>query len=66
MSVPYKKLPARVKDMVRKIWQKPAGGGSITFGSGGTGHGSTTSPLGADGEVAFKKKPPRKGRPDGA
>jgi len=60
----YKSKPARVIDKVRKMWQKPAGGSWITFGAGGTGHGSTTSPLGADGTVAQKKKPKRKGRPD--
>ena len=56
----YKKLPARVKDKVRKIWKKPAGGSWITFGASGTGHGSTTSPLGADSTVPVKKKPKRK------
>ena len=64
MSIPYKKLPARVADKVRKMWQKPAGGSWITFGASGTGDGGTTSPLGADGKVAQKKKPGRKGRPD--
>jgi hypothetical protein len=60
----YKSKPARIRDKLRKIWKKPPGGGSVTFGSGGTGHGGTTSPIGSDGEVAYKKKPKRKGRPD--
>lgn len=60
----YKSKPARIKDKLRKIWKKPAGGGWITFGSGGTGHGSTTSNIGSDGTVPVKKKPARKGRPD--
>jgi hypothetical protein len=60
----YKSKPARIADKIRKMWKRPAGGGSVTFGSGGTGHGSTTSDVGSDGEVAYKKKPKRKGRPD--
>ena len=55
----YKKPAARIKDMVRKIWKKPKGGGSVTFGAAGTGHGSTTSNIGSDGLVKFKKKPRR-------
>ena len=66
MSEPYKPKPPRAKDKVRKQWQNPAASGSETFGAAGTGHGSTTSPLGADGTVPYKKKPARKGRPDGA
>ena len=67
MSVPYKPKPPRVKDKVRKIWKKPPfGGGQTPFGSAGTGGTGTTSPLGADGTVPYKKPPPRKGRPDGA
>ena len=61
----YKSKPARIVDKVRKMWKRPKGGASVTFGSGGTGHGSTTSDVGSDGEVPFKKKPKRKGRPDG-
>ena len=60
----YKSKPARIVDKVRKMWKKPAGGSSGTFGAAGTGHGSTTSPIGVDDTVAQKKKPPRKGRPD--
>ena len=60
----YKKPAARIKDKLRKIWKKPSGGSWITFGSGGTGHGSTTSAVGSDGLVPKKKKPARKGRPD--
>lgn len=60
----YKSKPARIADKIRKMWKKPAGGGWITFGAAGTGHGSTTSPIGADGTVPQKKKPKRKGRPD--
>lgn len=65
MSVPYKKKPARVPDKARPMWKRPAGSTSGTFGSGGTGHGGTTSAVGNDGEVPYKKKPKRKGRPDG-
>jgi hypothetical protein len=65
MSVPYKKKPARIQDAVRPMWKKPSGGTSGTFGSGGTGHGSTTSNVGNDSTVPLKKKPKRKGRPDG-
>ena len=60
----FKKPMARIKDAVRKMWQKPPGGNLGPFGSGGTGSTGTTSPLGADGVVAQKKKPARKGRPD--
>ena len=67
MSVPYKSKPARIKDAVRKMWKRPGGGSGMgPFGSGGTGSTGTTSPLGADPAVPYKKKPPRKGRPDGA
>ena len=63
MSVPYKKKPARIKDKLRKMWKRPGGGKKIgQFGTAGTG---TISPIGSDGNVPFKKKPPRKGRPDG-
>jgi len=54
----------RVKDKLRKMIKWPKGSGSVTFGSGGTGHGSTTSDMGSDDTKAYKKKPPRKGRPD--
>ena len=67
MSVPYKKKGARVKDALRKIWQKPSGGSDLgPFGTAGGGSTGTTSPLGSDPAVTPKKKPPRKGRPDGA
>ena len=56
----YKKKPNRVKDAVRKMWKKPSGGDWITFGAAGTGDGGTTSPIGADGKVAEKKKPKKK------
>ena len=60
----YKSKPARIKDALRKMWRNPAASKSETIGSAGTGHGSTTSPIGADGTVPYKPKPPRKGRPD--
>ncbi len=61
----YKSKPARVKEMVRKIWQKPSGGSSLgPFGTAGGGGTGTTSPLGSDPTSSYKKKPPRKGRPD--
>jgi len=67
MSEPYKPKPNRVKDKVRKAPSKPAGSDKLgPFGSAGTGSTGTTSPLGADGTTAYKPKPPRKGRPDGA
>lgn len=56
----FKKPVARIKDKVRKMWQKPGGGSWITFGAAGTGDGGTTSPIGADGKVSEKKKPKRK------
>ncbi len=45
-SGPFKKKPNRIRDKLRKLWQKPSGGKTST--------------------VPYKKKPPRKGRPDGA
>jgi hypothetical protein len=59
----YKSKPARIADMVRKIWKKPKGGSSGTFAGG---HGGTTTTLAVDDTVGYKKKPPRKGRPDGS
>ena len=58
-SAPFKKKPARLKDKPRKMWKKPAGGSNVTFGAAGTGHGSTTSNIGSDGLIKFKKKPRR-------
>ena len=60
----YKKPLARIKDKVRAMWKKPAGGNLGPFGSAGGGSTGTTSPLGADSAVTHKKKPARKGRPD--
>jgi len=61
----YVPKPARIKDKLRKIWKRPSGGtGMGPFGSAGGGSTGTTSPLGADPAVPFKKKPKRKGRPD--
>ena len=57
----YRKPSKRIKDMVRRIWKKPSGGGSGTFPGG---HGGTTTTLAVDDTVAYKKKPARKGRPD--
>ncbi len=65
MSIPYKKLPARVKDKVRKMWKKPSSGKAYSDNLAGAGHGSTATGLN-DETVAYKKKPPRKGRPDGS
>ena len=62
----YKPKPGRVKDKVRKAWKKISGGDHGPFGSAGGGSTGTTSPLGADSTVPYKKPPPRKGRPDGA
>jgi hypothetical protein len=61
MSEPYKPKPGRVKDKVRKAPSKPAIEGSGTF-SGGGGFSAQSQV----GEVPYKPKPPRKGRPDGA
>ena len=67
MSTPYKPKPGRVKDKLRKMWKKPSGGKKIgPLGSAGGGSTGTTSPLGGDPATAYKPKPPRKGRPDGA
>ena len=64
MSVPYKKMPGRVKDKLRKMWRKPGASKSGwtvgTFGSAIAAKASQTS------DVPYKPKPPRKGRPDGA
>ncbi len=57
------KQTARVKDKVRKPTVWPAGGKSGTFDGG---HGGTTSPLAVDDTKPYKKKPARKGRPDGS
>jgi len=57
----YKPKPPRVKDKVRKPVRRPAGAPSGTF-SGGGGFSAQSQV----GEVPYKKKPPRKGRPDGA
>jgi hypothetical protein len=62
----YKSKPARIKDKVRKMIKWPGGSKTGTFGSAGTGHGGTTSNIGTDNTKPFKKKPPRKGRPDGS
>jgi hypothetical protein len=57
----YVPKPARVKDKIRKIWRKPPGASSGTLSGG---HGiSAQSQV---GEVPYKKKPKRRGRPDGA
>jgi hypothetical protein len=63
MSVPYKKKPNRVKDKVRKGVKMPSGGSSGTFAGG---HGGTATTLAVDDTVAYKKKPKRKGRPEGS
>ncbi len=61
------KQTARVKDKVRKptIWPKGSDKQG-PFGSAGGGSTGTTSPLGADDALPYKKKPARKGRPDGS
>ena len=60
----YKSKPARIREMVRKLWKRPAGSSAMgPYGAGGTGNTGTTSPLGADDAVSYKKKPARKGRP---
>jgi len=61
MSEPYKPKPPRVKDKVRKAPSRPASESSGTL-SGGGGFTAQSQV----GEVPYKKKPPRKGRPDGA
>ena len=59
MSVPYKKKPNRIKDKLRKMWRMP---GAQKAGTLSGGHGATA---GSQGDtVPYKKKPPRKGRPD--
>ena len=64
-SAPFKKKPARVKDKVRPVWKKPSGGTSTgPYGTAGGGSTGTTSPLGSDPTSSYKKKPPRKGKPD--
>jgi hypothetical protein len=61
----YKSKPARIADKLRKMIKWPAGSSTLgPFGSGGTDSTGTTSPLGADSAVPYKKKPARKGRPD--
>ena len=65
MSVPYKGKPGRVKDKVRKAPKMPSSSKSGTLGTDGHG-GSATGATPNDDTVPYKKKPPRKGRPDGA
>lgn len=61
----YKSKPARIVDKVRKMWKRPAGSGTVNFGTtiggvtGGTGGLASTH-----SSPTYKKKPPRKGRPD--
>lgn len=64
MAYKGKGAGARIKDKLRKMAKWPKGSQSGTFGAAGTGHGSTTSNIGNDDTKAYKKKPPRKGRPD--
>ena len=57
----YKPKPARIKDKIRKLIRWPSSPESGTFSGGhGISAGSQV------GSVPYKKKPARKGRPDGA
>ena len=60
--MPYKGAGhgTRIRDKLRKIIIWPSGSPSGTFGAAGTGHGSTTSPIGGDDTKPYKKKPTRK------